>query len=244
MSELSMAVDDYIALRRALGHKMELAARLLAQFAAYCEQAEATRVTTEVAVAWATSPAGASAGWKAQRLGVVRGFAAWAQTQDDRTQVPPADILPGRSGRVVPYLYSDDDIAALMAAAADAAAAAATTHLPHPDRTVERDRHADRGSHPPRPRRRACRPWRRARGELQVRQVEGSPAASQQSSRRCAAMPSSATGCVRRRSCDRFFVSTTGHDAALLGRRNRPSRKLTRQAGLQPRSPRCRPRLH
>jgi hypothetical protein len=118
MSGLSTAVDDYLALRRALGHKMELAARLLAQFAAHCEQAEATHVTTKHAVAWASLPAGASAGWKAQRLGVVRGFAAWLQTQDARTQVPPADILPGRFDRAVPYPYSEDDIAALMAAAA------------------------------------------------------------------------------------------------------------------------------
>lgn len=119
MSGLSSAVDDYLALRRALGHKMELAARLLAQFAAYCENAEATHVTTDLAVVWATLPTGASPGWRAQRLSAVRGFAAWLQTRDARTQVPPADLLPGRPRRAVPYLYSEDDIAALMTAAKD-----------------------------------------------------------------------------------------------------------------------------
>lgn len=116
MSELSATIEEYLALRRALGFKMELASRLLGQFACYCEQVGATRVTIEVALAWATAPAGASPGWWAQRLGIVRGFAAWAQTHDSDTQVPPADLVAGRAGRVVPYLYSDADITALMAA--------------------------------------------------------------------------------------------------------------------------------
>lgn len=242
MSELSTAVDDYIALRRALGHKMELAARLLAQFAAYCKQAQATHVTTELAVAWASLPAGASVGWKAQRLGIVRGFAAWLQTQDDRTQVPPADILPGRFGRAVPYLYSEDDIAALMAAA---------TELPLPlqrctyhtligllsvtgmrigeaIRLARDDVHAVRG---------VVRVVNSKFGKsreipLHPSVIEALHRYAEQRDRLCPAP-----------SCDSFFVSTRGT-------RLRYSvvattfRKLTQQAGLQPRSPRCRPRIH
>ena len=117
MTALSSAIADYLTVRRTLGHKMELADRLLGQFATYCEQAGVTRITSDVAVAWAILPVGASAGWWAQRLGVVRGFAAWLQTRDPDTEVPPADLLTGRAGRVVPYLYSDADIAAMMNAA-------------------------------------------------------------------------------------------------------------------------------
>jgi len=119
MTGMSAAIGDYLSVRRALGHKMQLAERLLGQFGTYCEQVGATQVTIQVAVAWATLPAGASAGWWAQRLGVVRSFAAWLQTQDPCTQVPPADILPGRFSRADPYLYSEADIAAMMAAARD-----------------------------------------------------------------------------------------------------------------------------
>jgi integrase len=36
---------------------------------------------------------------------------------DPATEVPPAELLPGRSHRAVPYLYSDEDILALMTSA-------------------------------------------------------------------------------------------------------------------------------
>ena len=107
MTDLSSAIADYLKVRRVLGHKMELAERLLGQFCIYYEQDGATHITTDLAVAWATLPVDASAGWWAQRLGVVRGFAAWLQTLEPDTEVPPPDLLTGRFGRVVPYLYSD-----------------------------------------------------------------------------------------------------------------------------------------
>lgn len=117
MSELSSALQEYLRVRRALGYKLKETERLLGQFVAYCEQSGASRVTTDVAVAWATLPAGADAGWWSQRLSKVRCFAAWLQTLDPATQVPPADILSGRPRRAVPYVYADAEVAAIMAAA-------------------------------------------------------------------------------------------------------------------------------
>ena len=97
MSELSASIEQYLALRRSLGFKLELAARLLGQFADYCDQHGAGRVTIEVAVAWATAPAGASPGWWAQRLGVVRlvplsrgAPAAWCLTCIPTATSPPS----------------------------------------------------------------------------------------------------------------------------------------------------------
>jgi integrase len=52
------------------------------------------------------------------RLSVVRRFAAHLRGIDPRTEVPPPDLLPGRTCRATPYLYSQEDIVALMAAAA------------------------------------------------------------------------------------------------------------------------------
>lgn len=63
MTDLSAAVADYLDLRWALGHKMEMAQRLLGQFHASFEQVGAAHLTNDIAAAWATSPAGASAGW-------------------------------------------------------------------------------------------------------------------------------------------------------------------------------------
>jgi len=81
------------------------------------EQVGAAQLTNDIAVAWAISPAGASAGWWNQRLGVLRGFAAWLHTLDPDTEVPPTGILTGRFRRAVPYLYSDAEITAMMTAA-------------------------------------------------------------------------------------------------------------------------------
>jgi integrase/recombinase XerD len=49
------------------------------------------------------------------RLGVVRGFARYLHEVDPRVEVPPGDVLPDRSRRAVPYLYTDQQIQALMA---------------------------------------------------------------------------------------------------------------------------------
>ena len=242
MSDLSAAIEEYLALRRALGFKMELAARLLTQFARYCEQVGATRVTTEVAVAWATAPVGSSSGWWAQRIGIVRGLAAWAQTQDPDTEVPPADVVAGRAGRVVPYLYSDADITALMIA---------TDDLPlslqrHTYRTLigllsvtglrigeairlgRDDVQADRG---------VVRVVNSKFGKsrevpLHVTTIE---ALRRYADHRDQWFPAW--------QCDRFFLSTKG--TPLRYSVIQPAfARLTRQAGLQPRSPRCKPRLH
>jgi integrase/recombinase XerD len=117
MSGLRDALGVYLAVRRALGYKLDRAGRLLAQFVEHCEQAGAETVTIELALSWATLPAGGDRAWAAQRLSVVRGFAKHLAMVDPATQVPPADLLPGGSHRATPYLYADDEVARLMAAA-------------------------------------------------------------------------------------------------------------------------------
>lgn len=118
MKRLAEALADYLALRRSLGYKLERAGKLLAQFVGYLDALGAQTVTVDAALCWARLPGGADSSWWAHRLSVARGFAAYLQTLDPATEVPPADLLPARSHRATPYLYSDEDIAALLAAAA------------------------------------------------------------------------------------------------------------------------------
>jgi integrase/recombinase XerD len=113
---LRTALVDYLAVRRALGFKLARDGLLLEQFVAYCEQRGADLVTTELALAWVSTPENASPGWLAMRLSVVRGFASWLQAGDPATEVPPLGWLPPRH-RSNPYLYSDTEIAALLAVA-------------------------------------------------------------------------------------------------------------------------------
>ncbi len=117
MTGLHAALEDYLTVRRALGHKLAGAEYLLRRFIAFADQAGATTVTTGLAIAWATLPADASTVYRAQRLSAVRRFAAWLQTTDPSAEVPPAGALTGRATRAVPYLYTSAEVTAIMAAA-------------------------------------------------------------------------------------------------------------------------------
>lgn len=118
MSEgtLRSALDDYLTVRRALGFKLTRDGLLLEQFVGFCEQAGATRVTSELAIAWVTEPEKASPSWLALRLSVVRGFTRWLQASDPAGELPPSGWLPPRR-RSMPYLYSEAEITTLMVAA-------------------------------------------------------------------------------------------------------------------------------
>lgn len=118
MTGLDVLIADYLRLRRALGYQLVEHERFLSQFLDYLDQANAATITVEHALTWARLPAGVSPRWHAARLSAVRGFAAWAHTIDPAVQVPPAGLLPLRTSRATPYLYSADQIRALIAAAA------------------------------------------------------------------------------------------------------------------------------
>jgi integrase/recombinase XerD len=116
-------VADYLRMRRALGFKLEGTERLLFAFVDYLHDQGASSVSVEHAVAFATSPEGASPRWQALRLSAIRRFTRWARLLDPSVQVPPARLLPARPTRAAPYLYTDAEIAALLAAAAQLAPA-------------------------------------------------------------------------------------------------------------------------
>ena len=121
MTSLGAAVGEYLAMRRSLGFKLDRTEKLLAQFIRHLEAVAVNHITTDVAVAWATSPVGTRRIWWARRLTVVRGFARYLQAFDPTTEVPPTGLFPGQRRLTVPYLYSDEDIEALVAAAGDLA---------------------------------------------------------------------------------------------------------------------------
>jgi integrase/recombinase XerD len=117
MSALHRSLDHYLSIRRGLGFKLAGEGRLLADFVRFADQAGVHTLTVELALAWATLPPDGSPLWLARRLRAVRGFARYLQTLDPSTEIPPAELLPARSVRATPYLYSDAEIVALMAAA-------------------------------------------------------------------------------------------------------------------------------
>jgi integrase len=116
MSSLRAELVEYLAVRRALGYKLDTAERLLSQFIDFLEARGEQRITIERALAWAILPGG-HPGYHAHRLQTVRRFARYLHAADPAVEVPPAGLLTGRSRRATPYLYTDEQIDALIAAA-------------------------------------------------------------------------------------------------------------------------------
>lgn len=116
MSALSGHAEEYLRARRALGVKLERHGRLLPQLVAYLEAAGASTITRELALSWARLPAGAHPRHWAARLSIARGFAAYLQTLDPATEIPPAHVFAVRYQRPTPYLWSSEDVCRLLAA--------------------------------------------------------------------------------------------------------------------------------
>ena len=121
MSALREAAAGYLALRRSTGYKYYVEGLLIGHFVDFLEERGAGHVTVGAALEWATCPAGADPSWHAARLTAIRGLASYLAASDSRHQVPPAGLLPRRSHRVTPYLYSPEETAALVRAARELA---------------------------------------------------------------------------------------------------------------------------
>lgn len=120
MSGLHRQLQDYLAIRRAMGFKMDRHAKLLGQFTDHLTAHDATTLTIEHALAWAGAPSAADPRWWAARLSMVRGFAVYLHALDPAHQVPPRGLMPSSSRRtVVPHLYTDPEISALIHAAGE-----------------------------------------------------------------------------------------------------------------------------
>ena len=117
MKSLQNAIEDYIALRRSLGFKLDDMAVDLTKFASFLEQKAAPYITTALALEWAMQSTDHLPSHWARRLGFVRVFARHWSATDPRTEIPPAGLLPFRAQRARPYLYTEQEIQRLLAAA-------------------------------------------------------------------------------------------------------------------------------
>lgn len=241
MSTLRSSLADYLATRRALGYKLERAEKLLGQFLAHLEARGAKTITIEEAVAWAKLPGG-SANWISSRLSVVRGFATYLNTIDPAHEVPPAELVPSRSRRATPYVYSGDEIAALI----HAAGMLRTAHRRATYRTligllsvtgmrvgemIALDRRNIDS--------RACliRVHGAKFGKSRELPLDPSVTTALHRYLRRRDRPPQAVG------CDAAFVSTAGTRVLYCNVQLTFSQLLAR-VGIEPRSPECRPRLH
>lgn len=116
-SPLRADLSNYLTLRRALGYRLARPEKLLGQFLDHLEQTGQEHVTVIAALDWARLPGEGESNWWAYRLSVVRGFASYLHTLDPAHQLIAPDLLPQQPCRANPYLYSDAEITALISAA-------------------------------------------------------------------------------------------------------------------------------
>lgn len=117
MNKLRDAVEDYLAMRRALGFKLRDAGKGLLDFVSFLERRRASHITTELALQWAMQQSHSQPATWAQRLTFVRCFARHWSATDPRTEIPPWRLLPYRPRRARPYLYTEKEIQRLLEAA-------------------------------------------------------------------------------------------------------------------------------
>jgi len=117
MNRLLNELNAYLTMRRRLGFKLTDHERVLRKFVVFLQARSAEFVTTCLALEWAQQPQHTSQAHRARRLGMARDFAQYLSARDPRTEVPPQDLLPGRTRRAQPYIYSDAQILRLVQAA-------------------------------------------------------------------------------------------------------------------------------
>lgn len=110
-------LDRYLSVRRSLGYDLRTDERVLRRFARFADQNGAPHIDTALFLRWDASLPDVGTSTRSARLGKVRLFAQWLSSIDPAHQVPPRGLLPGRSGRSRPFIYSEAEIASIIAAA-------------------------------------------------------------------------------------------------------------------------------
>lgn len=117
MNGLRKSLEEYLAVRRKLGFRLQRDGKLLYDFILFTEKEGVSFITTELVLRWATQSSNCQTAWAAQRLSIVRGFAKYQSVMDPRTEVPSQELLPYRYHRRPPYIYSNDEAKSLIKAA-------------------------------------------------------------------------------------------------------------------------------
>lgn len=108
-------LDAYLIARRQLGFQLKTTEYLLRQFCDWLAEHGSTQVfTIDQAVQWATQPCDARPVWWSQRLTAVRPFAAYLNAAGAPVPVIPNRLLPVRTTRCAPYIYSQSDLDRLI----------------------------------------------------------------------------------------------------------------------------------
>jgi len=115
---MTVLVQEYLAVRRALGVQLRIDGQQLLDFGRYADSSgRQTEITIELVARWARSSArSTSVGWT-RRVDVVRPFARYRLAFDPRTEIPPRNLLGPAHRRKQPHIYTESEVRLLLAAA-------------------------------------------------------------------------------------------------------------------------------
>ena len=109
------AMERYLAVRRAAGFDLSSSGSLLASFARFAAERQQTVVSAETAITWAAE--GPSVAQRHERLNTICRFVRFAQLEDPRNELPPANYFGYRKRRPLPHIYTTEEIDRLIKAA-------------------------------------------------------------------------------------------------------------------------------
>ncbi|WP_261334080.1 hypothetical protein [Rhizobium leguminosarum] len=111
MNTMLASLEQYLALRRSLGFKLQSQESRLRNFVEYARARGQHHITAKLTVEWAEHQCGPRT-WSS-RLSTVRSFARHIALTDPKTEIPPSGIFaPQRRPR--PFIYSDEQVAHLL----------------------------------------------------------------------------------------------------------------------------------
>jgi integrase/recombinase XerD len=119
MSALSQELDRYLSIRRSLGYTLSTDERILRKFVAFADTENSAHVSSALFLRWKGVFGKANNHTWAHRLSTVRVFSQWLHSLDTRHEAPPQSLIPSRTRRPHPYIYSEDDIQRIVQAAAE-----------------------------------------------------------------------------------------------------------------------------
>ena len=104
----------YVKLRRGLGYRFNEDVYLLRAFDRYVCKTRSTKISQELALAFATDNPNSSESYRFSRYKVVRQFSEYLAVFDPETPRLDPKALPIHKTRMKPYIYTEQDIAQLL----------------------------------------------------------------------------------------------------------------------------------
>lgn len=114
---MTVHVERYLALRRAMGFELNIAGKQLMQFARFLDAAGTRVVRLEIISAWATAAHRSTPLTCARRIEVIRPFLRFLKQLDPDHEVPERNQFGGAHRRLTPHIFCAAEIEQLLEAA-------------------------------------------------------------------------------------------------------------------------------